>query len=815
MSVLHEEGFVSFSGLSDEEVKERVSKNLVNSINRSKTGFHYLQIIIENAFTLFNVINFTIILFLFYFYFTKQDDRLLLDSVGILIVIGLNTTFAIYQKIKSVKAIEKVELLKNRKVNVIRNSKILEIDLSSIVLNDILIIRKGDQIPVDSKIIKSIKFEVDESLITGESLSIPKKDNDDLLSGSFCINGMAYIEATKVGYDSYSNQITSLARKYKLTTSPLMNRINLIFTISFIVTLILIVIQAMIINDSVEFQIESIRKISTIAFTLIPEGLIFFTTFTIFIGIYKISKIGAIIQKLNAIDSFSTINVICLDKTGTITKNKITINKIINISNSFESAEINRMLGNYYHFSTNKNATIEVFSPFDSDSNTVYLDEIPFDSELKYSAILINNNKKNDLFVLGSLEKISEALDLEHKAKISNVFNQEELFGFRNLIFCNINDYEFREIQADFFFHSRLKPICIISLKDEVRDDVVQTLTEFKNMGKEIRILTGDTVDATYSVLREVGINISYNGICEGRNLINLSKSELLNVIQEYKYFAALTPSQKLNLVKILKQSHKQICFIGDGLNDLPAIKEADLGIAMESGLTITKEVSDIVLLKNKFSLLPEIFREGNRIINSVFFITTLYLVKNFTVFLMVLMNWMFQLPFPLTPRRSSLLSALAIGLPSYFISIKNKKIVQIKDYWKELLLVVIPPSITLIIMIYSSLFISRFGLTLSSAEIEYVMFSVLILCSIINFFCFVSFQDTQNRKKYLLFSFLMIILLIFFNSIELQFIPFSIFTDFYEIEIMSVKQWIISIIFTLLCALALLIIHLWISRKK
>ncbi|MCX7736338.1 MAG: HAD-IC family P-type ATPase [Candidatus Kapabacteria bacterium] len=800
-------------GLSEDEVKERESKNLTNQTKKTNGYVNYFQIVIENTFTLFNLINFLIISFLFYFYFTKQDERLLLDSVGILVVIGINISFSIYQKIKSVRALKKIELLKNKKVKVVRDSKVLEIDISSIVLNDIILITKGDQIPVDSKVIKSMKFEVDESLITGESLPIAKFDNDDLLSGSYCVNGLAYIEVKKVGLESYTNTITQFAKKIKINTSPLMNKINLIFTVSFLITLVLIFIEGVLIGRTESIDIESIRKISTIAFTLIPEGLIFFTTFTIVIGIYNISKIGAIIQKLNAIDSFSTVDIICLDKTGTITKNKILIHKIISIDENTGIDLLKRYLGDFYQLSLHKNSTIGVFSSFNSENNLLLLDQIPFDSELKYSVVLQKKNDTNHLYILGSFETIIEKLDQRSQYRLNTLCDNENITGYRNLLFCYIPNYEYEKIQNKIFKHPNLKPMGIISLKDEVREDIESTLTDLKQINKEIKILTGDSIDATFSVLKEVGLCAKREDIFDGNNLKSISDDETLEIVTSYDFFARLTPSQKLRIVKILKQTKKQICFIGDGLNDLPAIKEADLGIAMDSGVTATKEVSDIILLKNKFSLLPDIFKEGNRIINTVTFIVLFYLIKNFSVFLMVLLNWIFLLPFPLTPRRSSLLSALAIGLPSYFVSLKNKRVNDVSNFWKDVSITVISASLTSLLFIYLSNYFSHRFLMIKPIEADYILFSIFILSSIANFYFIVAFRDFINRKNYLVYTILMILIFILFSAIKLNFFPFNIITDFYEVMIMDIHQWLIVVIFSIFSFMALFFIHFLISK--
>lgn len=241
------------------------------------------------------------------------------------------------------------------------------------------------------------------------------------------------------------------------------------------------------------------------------------------------------------------------------------------------------------------------------------------------------------------------------------------------------------------------------------------------------------------------------------------------------------------------------MCFIGDGINDLPAIKEADLGIAMEEGTTITKEVSDIVLLKNKFSLLPEIFNEGNRIINTIRYITTLYLVKNFSVLIVVLLDWFFTTPFFLTPRKSSLLSALAVGLPSYFISFKNSNTNKTTHFYRSVISYVLTSSFFIILFSYLGYFISLNFFNLPTYKAANIMFSIYTLGIITSFFTLVAFENKSNYNYYAFYATLMAVLFIFFSAVQINFPPFNIISEFYEFEILSLNEFLLVAFFFIL----------------
>lgn len=538
-------------GLTSEEVEFRKIKGLTNTRDKSQK-ISYLQIIIENTLTVFNLINFIIISGLFYYYLTYNDNRLLLDSIGILVVILLNTIISIYQKIKAVRALEKVELLKDNKAKVIREGREFTINLEEIVLDDVVYLTQGDQIPIDCVVLACQKFEVDESLITGESLAISKNKGDTLLSGSFCVNGFAFAKVIRVGSDSYSNQITHLARKFKLTTSPLMSKINVVFTVSFIVALILIIIEGIRDFSVGNIAIEDVRKISTIAFTIIPEGLIFFAAITFSIGIYRISKIGAIVQQINAIDSFSTVDIICLDKTGTITKNKIAISDLILINDRYTIDEIKSFLGSFYYHSSNKNQTIETLREFPISEKVTFIDEIPFSSELKYSAILFNNTLTglNEVYVLGALDVLKNSIAFNYQDQLETLVTNSDLFGKRNLLFCKaVLNNALNLIRFD-ISTLKLEPLAVVSLQDCLRKDFAEIANKFSIIGKEFKVLTGDSVDATYSILRGVGLDVTINDIIDCRFLTSKSNKEIEQIVLKYKYFARLTPSQKLKIVK-------------------------------------------------------------------------------------------------------------------------------------------------------------------------------------------------------------------------------------------------------------------------
>ena len=501
-------------------------------------------------------------------------------------------------------------------------------------------IQKGDQVPVDGSLIDSHHLQIDESLLTGESLPRDKQTGDMLLSGSFCVYGNGLIVAEKIGDDNFASQVTHLAKKYKLLTSPLMNKINWIFFISFAITIIMVVIEFFLSYFEGEMSVTEIRKISTIAFSLIPEGLVFFATVTFTIGIYRISKLGAIVQKINAIDSFSTIKVVCMDKTGTITKNNIKVAAINLIDENFK--EIEQVLGSYCRLSTEQNATVKALEEFTAYPDMTAIDELPFRSDLKMSSIIMSRNGESKIYIMGAFDILSSRLKEEDNAAAAKIYYQKKLKGYRNLLFGTVDSANHEKLNPEELSNKIITPVCIISLKDEAREDAPEALKLFKKHHIQLKIVSGDSSDSVISTLNEIGWSPNESDVVTGIDLDKMNHSEFDKTILDKNISTRLKPEHKLMIVRSLKKQHIQTAVIGDGVNDLPAIKESDLGITMDEGSKITKQISDIILLNNKFTVLPGIFEEGNKIINTVRFVAKLYLTKTNTIFFLSLLSWFF-----------------------------------------------------------------------------------------------------------------------------------------------------------------------------
>jgi len=780
---------LDIQGLSFKEVSERIAAGLQNKASKPKTKT-IREIFIENIFSVFNLVILAIIIFLLYFYFSTTDKRLLLDSIGILTIALLNTFLAIYQEIKAKHALDKVNLLLKKEVIVIRDGEEKPIEPEQIVKDDIIKIQRGDQVVVDGCVMYSNHLEIDESLLTGESNPIQKKEKDEVLSGSFCLSGNGFYKAEKIGDHSFAAEITKTAKKYKFDKTPLQKRIDLIVKTLFGVAVVLVLLE--VILNRGNYDIDFIRKISTILISLVPQGLVLMATVTYAIGVFRISKLGAIVQRLNAIESFSNVRIVCTDKTGTLTQNKLTVHKISIAENGLPEDEIIKLIGTYAKLTSDKNATINALCIYEGDDSYKFTDEFPFSSERKMSMIEAVRGEEKFVFIIGGYDILINSLDEERKSDYEKIFNDNKLSIYRNILFGkvktsgSINDIKDSTVKID------IEPYCIISIKDSIREDVFDAIKLFNDNGIKIKILSGDSSKSVQEVANEIGWKIKDDELISGDELEKVSDDNIYKTVMDKIIFARLKPEHKLRIIKTLKKEKIYTAMIGDGVNDLPAIKESDMGIAMEEGSSITKEVADIVLLKNKFSLLPQIFDEGNKIVNTVNSIGKLFVTKNFFIIFITLMSLFFLLDFPLTPRRVSLINIFGIGLPAFIISLKNMNTDKTMNFMKDLISFVILSALIIVASGYTGIYIVQKYHEVSEKDIQMVMLTIMVITNIANYFSIVlTKKETQeNRLIYILYGFIIMLIYIFLSASSFNPWILDMIKKFYELDFVRQDLW-------------------------
>lgn len=784
---------MELKGLNTSEVDERIRKGLVNKTSKAKSKT-IREIIVENIFSVFNYIIFAILLAIIYFYYRSGDVNLLLDSIGIITIAFTNTFLAIFQEIKAKRALDKVSLLLKKEVTVVRNGKETVIGQDEIVKDDLILIQRGDQAAVDGKVVSANHLEIDESLLTGESLPVDKIKDNEILSGSFCVSGNGYYTAEKVGDDSYAANVTVMAKKYKFTVTPLQRKLDFIVKALFGIALFLIVLNLFFDSNASLDNVSFIRKMATILISLVPQGLVLMSSVTFALGVYRISKIGAIIQKLNAIESFSNVKIVCMDKTGTLTQNKLEV-EMVNCYEAVSEDNAKELLGDYAKYSSDKNMTIRAIESIPAIDKMEILDEIPFSSENKMSLLKIKFDGKERILVLGAYDILVERLDDKSKNYSKEIFDKNNLKLYRNLLFGEVTNKTSFENSQEYLDSLEITPFCIVSISDQVRDDVMDAINLFRDNGINFKILSGDAPYAVQAIASRIGWEINDDEMITGGQLEKLNDADFKAAVLKNQIFARLKPEHKLRIIKCLKEEKIYTAMIGDGVNDLPAIKEADMGIAMEEGSQITKEIADIVLLKNKFSLLPEIFNEGNKIVNTVTAISKLFLTKNFIVIYTTLFSLIFLLEFALTPRRIALINIFIIGLPSFIIALKNSNTTRPKNFLGELFSFVLISALIIVVAGYLGTYISGMYFTINDTENQMILLTTMIITSIANFYSVAIHNEDKNNNTYLIYGLLIIFIYLFLAATNWDFVVINILKKFYEISYLSFDYWVLTIV--------------------
>ena len=782
----------SITGLTSSEVAARIAAGQYNRPPLPGTK-SVRAILVGTLFSAFNIIIGFIICFLLLFYVGTHDQRLLWDCVGVFTVALVNTVIAVTQEVRAKLAMDKVSMLIVRTVTAVRDGSQVEILHGQIVFGDVIVIKRGDQAVVDGPLVQSNRLELDESLLTGESEPVEKRDGDFILSGSFCLSGNGFYRAERLSDSSYASEITRAAQRLKLDPSPLQKSVSRIVKMLFGVAVFLCTLLSVVSVYRHDMDVDLVRTIATILIGLIPQGLVLTSSVIFAIGIYRISKIGAVVQSFNAIESFSAVQVICMDKTGTITQNVMSVRKLTPVEENVSIDSLKPLLGTYARLSSEKNATIRALEEFKGDEAAVVVNEFPFSSQRKMSILSVSRDAETKSYVLGAFELVAEKCAAEPRSLLATVIESERLNVYRNLLFGEVIDPENIESGPEGLGPFRVRPLCVVSLSDIVRPDACNVIRQFSRNGIQFKILSGDSASSILATCRDIGWDVAEADVITGARLDELESAAFESAVEKSVVFARLKPEHKVKIVKALRARNIHTAMLGDGVNDVPAIREADLGIAMGEGAAITKEVADIILLGNRFTLLPEVFEEGKRIVNTVGLVAKLFLTKNFLVIYLTLASTLMLLEFPLTPRRVSLFNIFAIGMPAMLIAFTNTSSGKQKRFVLDLISFVAVSALVMVSCGYAGFYIatrSNSGLARTSEVPAMVMVSIMVLTSVANFLVIISRPGQERKKTYVFFAAGMV--LAYFAAVSLGGTSWVLrfLQRFYEISTIDAASW-------------------------
>ncbi|MCD4785536.1 MAG: HAD-IC family P-type ATPase [Candidatus Eremiobacteraeota bacterium] len=655
-------GDTPIQGLTEAEAKKRRKDGHGNDI-KIKTSRSYKEILKENLFTFFNIVLF--ILGLLLAIMGKPTEAIITSGV-----VFINVFIAIVQEVRAKKKLDQIALLTRPLAMIMRDGKEKKTDPSEIVLGDIVIAGPGDQILVDGKIVGHGRIDVDESLLTGESDLIPKEAGDTVLSGSFCATGKTMYEATKVGAESFANKLTKNARTFTREYTPLQKEIDLIIRILLAVILffgILLTLRAIL--DEVSF-LESVRMASVL-FGLAPSSLFLMIVVAYAMGAVRIADKGALVQQANSVESLCNVDVLCLDKTGTLTTNKIKMNDMRVLNTGISEDKLRNILGVYARSSSASNPTSDAIARACNGEKMEFHEEVAFSSARKWSALSFDNKDLHGVFVLGAPEMLKSNI-----TPTENLDEQVENWtskGFRVLLFAIHPDLKSLYVEKDKpELPDDLVPLCLLCFSDEIRRDARRTLKEFREDGIQIKIISGDNPVTVAAIAKQAGLDKDGKPMkmISGPDLKEMDDEQFKQTVNNTTIFGRIVPHQKERIVKTLRAMGHYVAMTGDGVNDVLALKQANLGIAMQSGSQATRSVAGIILLNDSFRALPRAFREGQRILNGMKDILKLYMTRILYLTLLISAISILGAGFPFTPKQSSIISILTLSIPCFALAL-------------------------------------------------------------------------------------------------------------------------------------------------
>lgn len=639
-------------GLTDEQVAERVHAQATNeTIDPSfKTN---KQIVLQNIFTYFNLIFIVLAVLLCLVSSYK--------NLTFLPVILANTGIAIYQEIRSKKILDNLSVLNAAKVTVVRNGVANKIDMEELVLDDVILLETGQQIPADGYVLDG-KLQVNEALLTGEADEIVKEVDDYLMSGSFVVSGKAYVRLDKVGYDSYISQLTAKAKKMGGgEQSEMIASLNKLIKW---IGIIIIPIGITLFSQSYFFNGNTIKE-SVVAMEaaligMIPEGLYLLTTIALAMSAARLAKQRVLLHDMKSIETLARVNVLCVDKTGTITENQMSVQKLVIAKNEQaeqQATRIQELISDYAKAMANDNATMQAIKTyFNKPTDQEPLSILPFSSVQKFSSVTFADG----VYVLGAPEMVLR----ERFETVKNEFSQYADQGYRVLVF---GSYQGKLSEA--LLEAEVIPLAYLLIANPIRKEAPDTFAYFKEQGVAIKVISGDNPQTVSTVALQAGIANADQYI----DVSQLAEEDYLSAVEKYTVFGRVKPEQKMQFVQLLKQKNT-VAMTGDGVNDILAMKEADCSIAMASGNEATIQAAQVALLDSDFSRMPEIVAEGRRVVNNIERSASLFLVKNIFSFLLSVFSVLFALTYPLEPSQITLISLFTIGLPSFLLALEENK---------------------------------------------------------------------------------------------------------------------------------------------
>ncbi|WP_314023239.1 HAD-IC family P-type ATPase [Gemella sanguinis] len=630
--------------LTSEEVKN--AKKNISVIKPYKTT---KEIIFSNIFTFFNAMNLVLAAFI--------ATTLRFENMLFLGVIAINTAIGIYQEVRSKNALEELSLLGRNKYRVNRDNEIIEVDSEEIVLGEYLHLNLGDQVPVDAEIIEG-SIEVDESLLTGESDNIYKTTGNELMSGSNVVSGSCLVKVTAVGGDSYINKLAKSTKEFKKYPSKLrdyMDRILKVISVLLVPVAIMLYVRGASLGRG---YTDIVLSSAGALVGMIPEGLILLVSVSLAVAAMKLAKKKVLVQELYCVETLARVDVLCFDKTGTITTGNMNVVEI--------DEKVASELSSYLAYFEDENATSRALKNYLTCEKKWDVDEIgAFSSKNKYSYIQL---KEGGTYFFGAYEFLG------FEEGMTEYYESLKQQGYRILSLA----YTDEKVTTP----SNMKLIGHVVLSDEIKANTKETFKYFESQGVAVKIISGDNHIAVLGVAKKAGFKEDARAV----DMTKVTEENFESVVLENDIFGRVTPDQKQRMVEILQKNGKTVAMSGDGVNDVLALKKSDISFAMNGATSAAKSVSNIVFLTNDFAVFYDILMEGRRVINNIQKVASLFLTKTFFSIVFAVISVLFAFEFAFIPIQFTIISAITIGVPSFFLTFESNKEKVSNNFMRDIL---------------------------------------------------------------------------------------------------------------------------------
>jgi cation-transporting ATPase E len=654
------------AGLTAAEVAERVARGQVNRVRRSDRA-DYLDILARNLLTLFNalVVPAAVALLLL----AKYPAAVAVSGMAL-----TNLLLGVVQEVRAKRHLDKLTLLAEGTVRVRRNGAVVEVPTGDVVRDDVVLLAAGDAVPADGVVLEARFLEVDEALLTGESDPVARQPGDRLLSGSFCVAGEGAYRADQVGVESFAQRTAAEARTYAYAASPLQEIINRLLRILSGVAVALCGVYVALYYQRGNIAADVLAEMVAATVTsMIPQGLVLMTTLAFILGAVRMARRGAVVQRLSAVETMASIDTLCMDKTGTLTTNRLEVERIQSLG-GMPDADVRDAVRLFASASLDRGSkTLQALRADLGDAPCELVDQLPFKSQNRYSAVRVRTGEVERILVLGAPEALRPLLG--DAARLETLWLELAKSGLRLLLFAEAATGN-RTTFAGSLDGFVLRPLALIALSDEVRPEAREVLEHLAAQGISFKILSGDnaqTVRATVEPVGRASSSPALRALAETPVVTGAEWAAATNqadVVQRRCVFGRVSPSQKVEVVATLKRLGRRVAMVGDGVNDVLPIKTANLGVAMGDGSRATRTVAGLVLETNDFRLLPQTLEEGRTILRNLRRAAKLFLLKNvYMVILWVASLTALSLPLPvIVPQQVTLLNSLTIGVPALFI---------------------------------------------------------------------------------------------------------------------------------------------------